>query len=104
MVARIWNGRVPLAKSAAYLKLMLEVALPDYQGTAGNLGAFVLHRCDPDAAHFITLTFWASFDSIKNFAGEHSERAKYYDFDANYLLEMNPTVQHYTVYDGKPIT
>jgi hypothetical protein len=47
--------------------------------------------------HFITLTFWRDIDSIKAFAGEEVETAKYYPEDADYLLEFEPTVVHYEV-------
>jgi len=100
MIARTWHGRVPLEKSNSYLKLMREVAIPDYARTPGNKGAFILHRLESDAAHFIMLTFWESLDAIKAFAGDDVERAKYYDFDVQYLLEMEPLVQHHVLYDG----
>jgi hypothetical protein len=44
MIARRWHGRVPATKAEEYLGLMRDVALPDYRSTAGNLGAWCLHR------------------------------------------------------------
>jgi hypothetical protein len=38
MIARIWHGAVPLAKSEVYLDRMRNVALPDYKSTSGNRG------------------------------------------------------------------
>jgi hypothetical protein len=35
MIARIWQGTVPLTKAEAYLDLMTRVALPDYTAVAG---------------------------------------------------------------------
>ena len=46
MMARIWHGAVPLARSEAYLKRMRTIAIPDYQKTPGNRGAFCLHRIE----------------------------------------------------------
>ena len=37
-------------------------------------------------------------DAIRQFAGEEIEKAKYYDFDPAYLLELEPTVTHYEVF------
>jgi hypothetical protein len=45
--------------------------------------------------HFLNLTFWDDFDAIKRFAGEDDGRARYYDFDPEYLIEMEPHVEHY---------
>ena len=37
---------------------------------------------------------------IHVFAGEDINRAKYYDFDPNFLLELEPTVAHFEVIEG----
>jgi heme-degrading monooxygenase HmoA len=97
-VARVWHGVVRLDKSEAYLNLMRTVALDGYERVTGNQGAFVLHRLAPDVAHFTMLTFWESRDAIGRFAGRPIDRAKYYDFDTDYLLEMEPAVLHYDVH------
>jgi hypothetical protein len=97
-VARTWHGIVPFDKSEAYLELMRTVALDEYQHTAGNEGAFALRRTASDGAHFTMLTFWESLDAIARFAGRPIDRAKYYDFDAEYLLEKEPMVLHYDVF------
>ena len=98
MIARIWHGAVPAAKGDVYLQRMRQVALPDYKSTAGNLGAYCLHRVEGDIAHFEMLTFWDDSDAIKLFAGNDYSLAKYYDFDADYLIEMEARVRHYDVY------
>lgn len=50
MIARIWQGRTPADKAAAYLDLMRKVALPDYRATPGNRGAWCLHRVEDGVA------------------------------------------------------
>lgn len=99
MIARIWHGAVPVAKSGEYLERMRTVALPDYKSTVGNRGAFCLHRVEGDVAHFNMLTFWDDIDAIKRFAGDDFESARYYDFDRSFLIELEPNVRHYTIYD-----
>lgn len=99
MIARLWHGRVPAAKAVAYLRLMREVALPKYREVQGNRGAWCLTRAEGEVVHFEMLTFWDDVPSIKRFAGEQYEVAKYYDFDPDYLLEMEPHVRHYDAYD-----
>lgn len=100
-IARIWHGAVPIGKSDSYLHLMRTVALDDYRTIPGNRGAFVLHRISDDVAHFSMLTFWDSRDAIRAFAGDDIEIAKYYDFDLEYLIEMEPTVLHYEVFESQ---
>ncbi len=100
MIARIWHGAVPVSKSDAYLELMRRVALPEYKATPGNRGAWCLHRIDGDLAHFDMLTFWDDVEAIKRFAGEAYETAKYYDFDADYLVEMEPKVRHHAIHEA----
>lgn len=104
MIARRWHGRVPAAKSADYLRLMTEVGLPDYRSTEGNLAAWCLHRPDGDVVHVEMLTFWKDEAAIRRFAGDEMVKAKYYDFDADYLLEMEPQVIHFEVIeDVRPV-
>jgi heme-degrading monooxygenase HmoA len=98
MITRIWHGTTPAAKSGEYLELMRTVALPDYRSTAGNLGAYALRRIEGDTAHFLMVTFWESEEAIRAFAGDEISVAKYYDFDKNFLLAMEPSSTHYETY------
>jgi len=100
MIARRWHGRVAAEKADAYLALMREVAIPDYQAVAGNRGAWCLHRRDGDVVHVETLTFWDDEESIRGFAGEDIAVARYYDFDDDFLIEKEPHVLHFAVIDG----
>ena len=100
MIARRWHGRVPAEKAEAYLELMRTVGLPDYRSTEGNRGAWCLHRSDGDAVHVEMLTFWEDEASIRRFAGADMARAKYYEFDPDYLLEMEPEVVHFEMIEG----
>jgi heme-degrading monooxygenase HmoA len=97
MIARLWHGRVPTSKAAAYRKFLNGRAIPDYRSVPGNLSVHVLERQENDVTHFITLTFWDSLESIRAFAGDDLEKAKYYPEDADFLLEYEPRVVHYEV-------
>jgi len=97
VIARIWHGTTPLGKADAYTKLLNEKAIPDYQGTPGNLAVHILRRDIGDKSHFLTLTFWESLEAVKAFAGEPVEKAKYYPEDKDFLLEFEPTVAHWDV-------
>ena len=97
MIARMWHGRVPLAKAAAYEAYLEATGLADYRTTPGNRGAWLLRRDEGEVAHFTTLTFWDSVAAIVAFAGADYERARYYPEDDAYLLEREPHVLHFTV-------
>ena len=99
MIARMWHGTVPVEKSDAYLKLMQAHALPGYKGIEGNRGAWILHRVDGGVAHFDMLSFWDDVEAIKRFAGEDYEKAYYFDFDDDYLIEKEPHVRHWDMYE-----
>jgi hypothetical protein len=100
MIARRWHGRVPAALAADYLKLMEEVALPDYRSVAGNRAAWCLHRREGEIVHVEMLTLWEDEAAIRAFAGKDMNLAKYYDFDPDYLLELETSVHHYEVIEG----
>lgn len=97
MIARMWHGRVPTAKAPAYREFVTARAIPDYQSVDGNLSVHILERAEGDVTHFITLTFWKDLESIKGFAGDEVEVAKYYPEDQEFLLEFEPHVVHYEV-------
>lgn len=99
MIARMWHGMVPLAKSDEYLHLMRTVAVPDYKATPGNLGAYAMRRIVGEVAHFEMLTLWESLEAIARFAGPEAETAKYYEFDKDFLLEFEPTARHFETFD-----
>jgi heme-degrading monooxygenase HmoA len=97
MIARIWHGAVPISKSDDYLDLMGRIALPEYRAIRGNRGAWCLHHTEGAERHFEMLTFWDDTVAIKRFAGDDYSKAKYYDFDSDYLIEKEPHVRHYEV-------
>lgn len=97
MIIRMWHGRVPASKAAAYRAFLNERAIPDYRSVPGNISVHILEHVDGDETHFITMTFWESFEVIKGFAGDDIEVAKYYPEDKDFLIEFEPTVVHYEV-------
>jgi hypothetical protein len=100
MIARRWHGRVPAAKADEYLELMAIVGLPDYRSTQGNRGAWCLYRHEDDIVHVEMFTLWDNEESIRRFAGDDMAKAKYYDFDAGFLLELEPEVIHFEVIES----
>jgi heme-degrading monooxygenase HmoA len=100
MIARLWHGRTRARDYDAYWAFLWKRAIPDYRSTPGNRGVRLFRRLDGDEAHFLTLSYWDSLEAIQAFAGDDISVAKYYPDDREYLLEFEPTVQHYEVTDS----
>lgn len=99
MIARVWHGRTRSENAEAYRQYVIDVGIKDYTSTKGNLGVQIWQRNEGNITHIWTVSWWTNIESIKNFAGEEIEKAKYYEEDHKYLLEFEPTVFHYEAYD-----
>ena len=97
MIARLWHGAVPAEKADAYMRYLEKTGIPDSKATPGNRGVYVLTRKESNVAHFVFVSLWESRAAIRAFAGDDLEKARYYPEDADYLLELEPTVTHYEV-------
>src|ERR687893_246610 len=100
MIVRIWHGVTAAAKADEYLDYLRATGVPDYQATEGNRGVYVLRRIEGNRAHFLTISFWESIAAIEQFAGSDPERARYYPEDEEFLLDFEPTVEHYEIMTG----
>lgn len=97
MIARTWHGRVPADRADEYYEYLLRTGVPGYRGTPGNKGVYVFRRREGEVTHFLLTSLWDSLASIRAFAGDEIERARYYPEDTAFLLELEPTVTHYDV-------
>lgn len=100
MIARTWHGAVPAARAEEYAAYLSRTGVPDLEATPGNRGVYVLRRVDGGNAHFLLISLWESLESIRAFAGDDIERARYYPHDHDFLLELEPRVTHYEVIAG----
>lgn len=101
MIARIWHGVVPQEKAERYYDYLKTTGLQDYRNTEGNIGMQVLRKHENEQTHYLLITFWDSYESIKKFAGEEYEKARYYPEDEEFLLELEPFVNHYEILEDK---
>lgn len=100
MLGRMWRGEVPTERADEYVAYLEETGLSEYRETAGNRGAWLLRRDNGGTTEFVTFTLWEDWDSIRRFAGDEPERARYYPKDREFLLELQPTVDHFQVVHG----
>jgi hypothetical protein len=100
MIARTWNGIVPEIKAEEYHNYLLRTGVVDLEAVKGNLGVFILKRIENSNAHFQMISLWDTYASIKKFAGEEYDLARYYPEDKNYLIALERFVTHYEVLYG----
>ncbi|MGH1362182.1 MAG: antibiotic biosynthesis monooxygenase [Calditrichia bacterium] len=93
---RLWHGEVAIEKADAYEQFMIERAAPDYSAVDGLLKLYFQRRDENKTAHFLLVTIWDSLESIKKFAGDNPELAKYYSEDDDFLLKKE---KHTTIYE-----
>jgi len=101
MIVRLWHGRTSLSDGDKYAEFMKERAAPDYASVEGLEKLYFLRRAENDAEHFLLVTLWDSMESVKKFAGEHPELAKYYPEDDSFLLEKEKTSALYELFFKK---
>lgn len=99
-ITRIWHGITKAEFADEYLNYIERTGLSDYRNLEGNLSAKILRRIDGDKCHFLTITEWDSYESIKKFAGNDFELARYYEEDKKYLLEFEKYVTHYETFEN----
>jgi heme-degrading monooxygenase HmoA len=101
MIARIWTGATRTVDADDYQQYMRDVALPGYEGVAGNRGVLMLRRArDDDRTEFTMITVWDGLESIAAFAGPDPDRVVFYPLDDQFLVERDVSVRHYDVYGG----
>ena len=98
-ITRIWHGTTKAEHADEYLKYVEETGRKEYRMVKGNLSAKLLRRIEGSVCHFLTVTEWDSYDSIKKFSGEDYQRAKYYPGDKKFLLSFEELVVHYETYE-----
>jgi heme-degrading monooxygenase HmoA len=100
LIARIWHGVTPAARADEYADYLERTGARECRAIAGNRGVYVLRRIKHDRAEFTFISLWDSFDAIRRFAGEDYEKAHYYSEDRDFLVELEPFVDHYEVLAG----
>jgi heme-degrading monooxygenase HmoA len=96
-IARIWHGRTKTAKADEYYIYLNEAGIQKIKAIPGNLGVQVLRKSQGDITEFTVISYWDSKDAIRKFAGDDIEKTHNLPRDPEYLLELEPHVQHYEV-------
>ncbi|MGV6853161.1 MAG: antibiotic biosynthesis monooxygenase [bacterium] len=97
-IMRLWHGEVPIEKADEYQAFMVSKAAPDYASINGLINLYFQRRDEQEKAHFLLVTIWDSMQSIKEFAGDQPELAKYYLEDDDFLLEKEKFTTMYDIF------
>lgn len=96
MIARVWHGVVPAEKADGYAEYLAhsEHGVPAYLAIRGNRGAALLRRAEGSKVHFLLISYWESTESIRQYTGPDLDRAQYFAYDLECLVDPEPTVAH----------
>ncbi len=97
MIMRTWRGAVRALDAERYLTHQASTGVREYRQTPGNTGVLVIRRTQGDLCEVTTVSFWESMESVRRFAGEDPDRAKFYPGDDELLVEKDLHVDHYEV-------
>jgi len=96
-VARRWHGRTSASVADEYARYLYEEGVKKLRATKGNLGVQVFRQSHDEIVEFTTISYWESRDAIKAYAGKDIARTHHLPRDPQYLLELEPTVEHFDV-------
>lgn len=96
-VARMWHGRVPVAKAEEYTTYITEAGLNKIRKINGNLGLQMFRRTENNVTESYVISYWKSRDAIRNFAGNDIEKASFLPKDREYLINPELRVKHFDV-------
>ncbi len=85
-IARVWQGRTTDGRADEYEKYNYEEGIKKIAETPGNLGVQMLRHSANGITEFTTISYWASREDIKRYAGEDIEKPHHLPKDAEYLL------------------
>jgi heme-degrading monooxygenase HmoA len=97
VIARLWCGRANTQNAPDYIRHIAETVFPSLQDMRGHRGAQLLSRTVDDKVEFLAVTYWASLDDIRQFAGTDIGIAKIEPRAQELLSDYDSFARHYEV-------
>jgi heme-degrading monooxygenase HmoA len=97
MIARIWRGWAPQATADDYQRHFESDVSERLREIGGFRGARLLRQPDGEEVLFTSITFFASLDAVRGFAGEDYERAVVECSARQALRRWDDRVSHHEV-------
>jgi heme-degrading monooxygenase HmoA len=96
-IARIWRGRTLAARADEYTKYLDATGVKQILATPGNLGVTVMRRTEKGETEFLVMSLWESIEAVQRFAGKDYRKAVIMPRDREFLLKVEPNVDHYEI-------
>ncbi len=97
MIARVWKARMTLDDAPKYAEHLRTVVVPSLQRLDGYRGLKLLQRQDGDEGEAVVVTWWATIDAIRGFAGADIGSVVVTDEAAGLLTSFDNRVLHFDV-------
>jgi heme-degrading monooxygenase HmoA len=97
MIARIWRGWAPQAAADDYQRHYEAEVSEHLRAVEGFCGARLLRRDDSQEVMFTSITWFASLDAVRGFAGDDCERAVVEEAGRRALSHWDDRVSHHQV-------
>jgi heme-degrading monooxygenase HmoA len=97
LIGRIWHGKTPAAKADDYTHYIFDAGIKKIAAITGNRGVELLRMDGTPNTEFMVISYWDSIDAVKRFAGEHYTQTHNLPRDPEFLVDMEPTVRHFSV-------
>ena len=99
MISRIWHGYTTYSNADTYERLLKEEIFIGIKNRniRGYKGIQLLRRQLDNETEFITIMWFDSLDSVKQFAGKDYEKAVVPEKAQKFLLRFDKRSQHYDI-------
>jgi heme-degrading monooxygenase HmoA len=97
VIARVWRGWAQVQKADDYQRHYESEVAVHLRRVAGFRGARLLRRPEADEVMFTSITFFASMEDVRAFAGEDPERAVVEEAARRVLTRWDERVTHHQV-------
>jgi len=102
VIARIWKAQATSDRAADYVEHFKAAVAPELRAIRGFEGATILRRALADHVELSVITWWASREAIRAFAGDAVETAVVDDTAARMLIAFDREVEHHGVAFNEP--
>ena len=90
-IARVWRGRTTSKKADEYARYLYEHGIKPLEQKA--LGVQLFREDRATESEFVTISYWASRETMSSFAGDDPTRIHHLERDAEFLIELPDSVQ-----------
>jgi heme-degrading monooxygenase HmoA len=95
MIVRTWRCQATAEQADTYAQYLTGTVFASLETIAGHRGAYLLRREVEGQIEFLAVSFWDSFEAIKEYAGETIDTAVVKPEAQAMLSAFDPFVHHY---------